>query len=94
MDGPGDRPLNHAVVCGARVAKATRNGHFEGDIGRVIGACVNVVVSEAGTKLRQHLKTKKASFIMLYFPSLGSRRLYHFQPTLNLLPGSTSMHSS
>jgi hypothetical protein len=60
MDGPSDRPLNHAVLCGATIASATHDGHFAGDTGSVTGACVTVAVSETGSNFAVTYQVKFA----------------------------------
>lgn len=52
MDGPSDRPLNHGVLFGATVAKATIDGGYDGCHGTIKKCSVNTTVAEEGTSFR------------------------------------------
>jgi hypothetical protein len=45
IEGPCDRVKNHAVLCGAKVAKADDMGHFAGKTGFVQHVNVNATVT-------------------------------------------------
>lgn len=45
MDGPCDRPRNHAMMCGARVAAVDIYGDFSGRFGVVARASISVSVT-------------------------------------------------